>query len=242
MTLNSKVDILAFAAHPDDIELAAAGTLMKHIAQGKTVAIVDLTQGEMGSRGTIQTRYEEAAAASEIMGIKFRENLKMADGFFEINEVNKLKIVEQIRRFQPSIVLANAMHDRHPDHGRAGQLVSEACFLAGLIKVKTEWNGEAQTHYRPKAVYHYIQDYYIKPDFVIDVTDFYDRKLAAIKAYKTQFFNPESKEPQTPISGQGFLDFVSSRMIEHGRPIGAKYGEGFTVERFPGVNDLFDLI
>jgi len=241
MTLNSKVDILAFAAHPDDIELSAAGTLMKHIAQGKTVAIVDLTQGEMGSRGTIQTRYEEAAAASEIMGIKFRENLQLADGFFEINEANKRKIVEQIRRFQPSIVLANAKHDRHPDHGRAGQLVSEACFLSGLIKVETEWNGEKQTKHRPKAVYQYIQDYYIDPDFVVDITDFYDRKVEAIKAYKTQFFDPNSKEPQTPISGEDFFEFINSRMLQFGRPIGVKYAEGFTVERFIGVDDLFDL-
>ncbi len=241
MTLNSKVDILAFAAHPDDIELGASGTIMKHIAQGKTVAIVDLTQGEMGSRGTIQTRYEEAAAASDIMGVKFRENLQMADGFFEINEANKRKVVEQIRRFQPTIVLANAVHDRHPDHGRGGQLVSEACFLSGLIKVETEWNGENQAAHRPKAVYHYIQDYYITPDFVVDVTDFYDRKMDSIQAYKTQFFNPNSKEPQTPISAQGFLDSISSRMMEFGRPIGVKYAEGFTVERFIGVNDLFDL-
>ena len=241
MALNSKVDILAFAAHPDDVELAASGTIMRHIAQGKTVAIVDLTQGELGSRGTIETRYEEAAAASEIMGVKFRENLKMADGFFEINEENKRKIVEQIRRFQPTIVLANAMHDRHPDHGRGGKLVSEACFLSGLIKVETEWEGEKQSHHRPEVVYHYIQDYYIKPDFVVDVTDFFDRKLQAIRAFKTQFFNPDSKEPETPISGQGFLDSVQSRMIEYGRPIGVKYAEGFTTERFVGVDDLFDL-
>ena len=239
--LKTKVDILAFAAHPDDIELSASGTLMKHIAQGKTVAIVDLTQGEMGSRGTIHTRYEEAAAASEILGISYRENVKMEDGFFEINEVNKRKIIEQVRRFQPEIVLANAVRDRHPDHGRAGQLVSEACFLSGLVKVETEWEGEAQTAHRPKAVYHYIQDYYIKPDFVVDVTEFHERKMASIQAYKTQFFNPDSKEPETPISSKGFLDAVESRMREYGRPIGAQYAEGFTVERFIGVENLFDL-
>lgn len=241
MTLKSKVDILAFAAHPDDVELAASGTIMKHIAQGKTVAIVDLTQGEMGSRGTIHTRYEEAAAASEIMGVKHRVNLLMEDGFFEINEANKRKIVEQIRRFQPEIVLANAVNDRHPDHGRGSQLVSEACFLAGLVKVETEWDGEKQEKYRPKAVYHYIQDYYIKPDFVVDVTDFFDRKMASIQAYKTQFFNPDSKEPETPISSKSFLDAIESRMMEYGRPIGAKYAEGFTVERFLGVEDLLEL-
>jgi bacillithiol biosynthesis deacetylase BshB1 len=241
MTQNSKVDILAFAAHPDDVELAASGTIMKHIAQGKTVAIVDLTQGEMGSRGTIHTRYEEAAAASEILGVKHRVNLKMEDGFFEINEENKRKIIEQIRRFQPEIVLANATSDRHPDHGRGSKLVSEACFLSGLVKIETQWDGQGQVAHRPKAVYHYIQDYYIKPDFVVDVTDFFDRKMQSIQAYKTQFFNPDSKEPETPISGQGFLDAVKSRMIEYGRPIGAKYAEGFTVERFIGVKDMFDL-
>lgn len=239
--MNSKVDILAFAAHPDDVELAASGTIMKHISQGKTVAIVDLTQGELGSRGTIQTRYDEAAAASEIIGIMHRVNLKMADGFFEITEENKRKIVEQIRRFQPEIVLANAISDRHPDHGRGGQLVSEACFLSGLVKVETEWNGEKQTAHRPKVVYHYIQDYYIKPDFVVDITAFQDRKIAAIQAYKTQFYNPNSNEPKTPISGEDFLDFIKARAMEFGRPIGAQYAEGFTVERFIGVEDLFDL-
>jgi len=241
MIAKSKVDILAIAAHPDDVELGASGTLMKHIAQGKTAAIVDLTQGEMGSRGTIQTRYEEAAAASEILGVKHRVNLMMEDGFFEMNESNKLKIIEQIRRFQPEIVLANAMSDRHPDHGRAGKLISDACFLSGLIKVETEWDGEQQTAHRPKAVYHYIQDYYIKPDFVVDVTEYFDRKMEAILAYKTQFFDPNSSEPETPISSKGFLDSVKARMLEYGRPIGVKYAEGFTVERFIGVNDLFDL-
>ena len=241
MTSNSKVDILAFAAHPDDIELSAAGTLMKHIDEGKKVAIVDLTQGELGSRGTIETRYAEAADASKIMGIHHRENLKMRDGFFEINEENKRKIVEQIRRFQPEIVLANAVRDRHPDHGRGGQLVSEACFLSGLRKVETEWNGEQQLPHRPKVVYHYIQDYYIDPDFVVDVSDYYDRKMEAIQAYKTQFFDPNSKEPETPISGKNFLDFIESRMIQFGRPIGAQYAEGFTTARFLGVDSLFDL-
>ena len=240
--MNLKVDILAFAAHPDDIELSASGTLMKHIAQGKTVAIVDLTQGEMGSRGTIQSRYEEAAAASKIMGIHLRENIQLADGFFEINEENKRKVIEQIRRFQPSIVLANAVRDRHPDHGRAGQLASEACFMSGLSKVETSLNGESQAAHRPNAVYHYIQDYYIDPDFVVDVSEFYERKIEAIKAYKSQFFDPDSDAPETPISGKDFFQFLSSRMMQYGRPIGVKYAEGFTAERFVGVNDLFDLI
>ena len=239
--MNEQVDILVFAAHPDDAELSCAGTIMKHIAGGAKVAIVDLTQGELGSRGTIASRYEEAKAASEILGISYRENLKMADGWFEINEANKRLIIEQIRRFQPKIVIANALTDRHPDHGRGGKLVSEACFLSGLRKIETSWNGEKQMHHRPNAVYHYIQDYYIKPDFVVDVTDFVDRKIDAIKAYASQFFDPNSTEPATPISGEDFFDFIRARMKEMGRPAGMKYAEGFTVERFMGVENLLDL-
>lgn len=236
-----KLDILAFAAHPDDVELSAAGTLMKHIAAGQKVGIVDLTQGEMGSRGTIKTRYAEAEEASNIMGIHVRENLKMEDCFFELNEKNKRLIVEQIRRFQPTIVLANAVEDRHPDHGRASQLVSEACFLAGLTKMETAWNGEQQTPHRPNAVYHYIQDRYLHPDFVVDVSDFVERKTEAIRAYKTQFYDPMSHEPDTPISGKEFFDFIRGRMMQFGRPINAKYAEGFTVERLIGVNSLLNI-
>lgn len=234
-------DILAFAAHPDDVELSCAGTLMKHIEAGMSVGIVDLTQGEMGSRGTIETRYAEAADASKIMGVSERVNLKMADGFFEINEKNKRLIVEQIRRFRPKIVLVNAVSDRHPDHGRGSQLVSEACFLAGLRRVETSFDGQNQEAYRPEVVYHYIQDYHIQPDFVVDVTDFVDRKIEAIKAYKTQFYDPNSTEPQTPISGADFFEFITSRMREFGRTAGVKYAEGFTVERYPKVNFLTDL-
>jgi len=236
-----KLDILAFAAHPDDVELSASGTLMKHIALGKKVGIVDLTQGELGSRGTIETRYTEAEKASQIMGIHYRENLKMRDGFFEINEENKLSIIQQIRKTQPTIVLANAVSDRHPDHARASKLISEACFYAGLVKIETQMDGEIQMAHRPKVLYHYIQDRFIRPDFVVDVSDFVDAKLEAIKAFKTQFYDPESNEPNTPISGKEFLDFIKSRMRELARPIGADYAEGFTVERFVGVNDLFDL-
>jgi bacillithiol biosynthesis deacetylase BshB1 len=235
------MDILAFAAHPDDVELSCSGTLMKAISQGKKVGIIDLTQGELGSRGTIETRYAEAATASEIMGLSYRENLKMADGFFEINEANKRLIIQMIRKYRPQIVLANAIEDRHPDHGRAAQLVSEACFLAGLHRIETEYEGQQQKAYRPKAVYHYIQDYYIKPDFVVDITPFIERKIEAIKAYKTQFYDPNSTEPQTPISGAEFFDFIKGRMLQFGRPIGAQYAEGFTVEREIGVEDLFDL-
>jgi bacillithiol biosynthesis deacetylase BshB1 len=236
-----KVDILAFAAHPDDIELSASGTLMQQIALGKTVAIVDLTQGELGSRGTIVTRYSEAAEASTIMGISARNNLKLADGFFEQNEQSLRLIIEQIRYFQPEIVLANAVEDRHPDHAKAAKLVSEACFLAGLRKIETSYNGATQEAHRPKAVYHYIQDHFIKPDFVVDVSPFVERKIEAIKAFKTQFYDPNSSEPKTPISGEEFFDFIKGRMLQFGRSIGVKYAEGFTVERPIGVKNLVDL-
>ncbi|MFN5416899.1 MAG: bacillithiol biosynthesis deacetylase BshB1 [Flavobacteriia bacterium] len=236
-----KIDILAFAAHPDDIELSAAGTILKHIQEGKTVAIVDLTQGELGSRGTIETRYSEAHAAAQILGLSDRVNLKMEDGFFIHSQENLLKIVEQIRYFQPEIVLCNAIEDRHPDHAKGSKLVSDACFLAGLRKIETTYKGEKQVAHRPKMVYHYIQDHYIKPDFVIDVTDFVEQKFASIRAYKTQFFDPNSTEPKTPISGEEFFDFLRGRMAEFGRPIGVKYAEGFTVERILGVESFFDL-
>ncbi len=236
-----KLDILAFGAHPDDVELSTSGTILKHIAQGKIVGIVDLTQGEMGSRGTIETRYEEAKNAAKILGVTYRHNLKMEDGFLSNTKENLLKIVEQIRLLKPEIVLANAIEDRHPDHEKGSKLVSEACFLAGLVKVETTYNGIKQEVYRPKTVYHYIQDRYIKPDFVIDVTDFYEQKMQAILAYKTQFFNPGQDGPKTPISGQDFLDFLTGRMSEMGRAIGARYAEGFTVERTLGVENLFTL-
>lgn len=236
-----KVDILAFGAHPDDVELAASGTILKSIQQGKKVGIVDLTQGELGSRGTIETRYAEAADAATILGIEARVNLKMEDGFFQHSPENLRKIVEQIRYFKPRIVLANAIQDRHPDHPKGSKLVSEACFLAGLRKIETTFNGEPQEAYRPEVVYHYIQDRYSKPDFVVDVTEFVEQKFDSIRAYKTQFFDPNSNEPQTPISGKEFFEFLRGRMSEFGRQIGVQYAEGFTVERLIGVEDLFDL-
>lgn len=225
-----KLDILAFSAHPDDIELSCSGTLLKQIQLGYKAGIVDLTQGELGSRGTINTRYSEAKEASEILGLSARENLKMSDGFFEINEENKMKIVQAIRKYQPKTILANAISDRHPDHGRGSQLVSEACFLAGLRKIETQEDGKSQLPWRPESVYHYIQDHYIKPDFVVDISDVIQTKLASIKAYKTQFFDPNSKEPQTPISGEDFLEFIIARAREYGRQIGTQFGEGFTTE------------
>ncbi len=237
-----KLDILAFSAHPDDVELSASGTVLKHIAAGKKVGIIDLTQGELGSRGTPETRKAEAEDSSKILGLTVRHNLKMADGFFEINENNKRLIIEQIRKYKPDIILANADCDRHPDHGRASKLVSEAVFLSGLCKLNTEIGGVAQEPHRPSAVYHYIQDYYIEPDIVIDVTDFIEQKMQSILAFKTQFFDPNSSEPETPISSKEFMEYVESRMRHFGRPIGVEYAEGFTVERYPGVDLLTDLI
>jgi len=237
-----KVDILGIGAHPDDVELSAGGTIAKHVKAGKKVAIVDLTQGELGSRGTIETRYSEAHDASRILGVSFRENLKMQDGFFGHSKEELLKLVVQIRRFQPEIVLANAISDRHPDHGKGSAFISDACFLAGLRKIETELNGKSQQPWRPKAVYHYIQDRYIQPDFAIDVTEFVETKFEAIRAYKTQFYDPESNEPQTPISGKEFFDFLEGRMRQFGREIGVEFAEGYTVERVPGVAYLDHLI
>ena len=236
-----KVDILCIGAHPDDIELSCAGTVLKSVDQGKKVAIVDLTEGELGSRGTIQTRYDEAANASEILGITDRVNLQMPDGFFEITEDNLRKLIIQIRRFQPDIVLCNAVSDRHPDHGRGGDLASRACFLSGLIKIKTEFEGQNQEKWRPKAVYRYIQDRHIDPDFIVDISDYVDQKIESILAYKTQFYNPESKEVDTPISGKNFIEFLKGRWAGYGRSINTEYGEGYTTERTLGVKDLNDL-
>lgn len=237
----SQIDILAIGAHPDDVELSAAGTLLKHRSMGFTTGIIDLTQGELGSRGTKETRYEEAQAASEILGLTDRVNLKMADGFFEHSEENLRLIIEQIRRFKPQIVLVNAVSDRHPDHGKGSKLASEACFLAGLRRIETSWGGVAQEAHRPKFVYHYIQDRYLKPDFAIDVTEFIEQKFDSIKAYKTQFWDPSSSEPKTPISGEEFFEFLRGRMAEFGRSIGVRYAEGYTVERLIGIDSLFDL-
>ncbi|MFK8046573.1 MAG: bacillithiol biosynthesis deacetylase BshB1 [Crocinitomicaceae bacterium] len=236
------VDILAFGSHPDDVELSASGTILKHIAAGKTAAIVDLTQGELGSRGTIDTRYAEASEASKILGLSARENLKMADGFFELSEENKLKVVAQIRRFKPTVILANAISDRHPDHGRGSQLVREAVFLAGLVKIETTWDGEPQEPWRPKSLFFYIQDRYMTPDFVVDISDVIEDKLKSILAYKTQFFNPDSTGPKTPISGQDFIDFLKGRWRDFGRSIGVDFAEGYTAERVPGVEDITELL
>lgn len=237
-----KLDILAFAAHPDDVELSCGGTIIKQVKLGYKVGVVDLTQGELGSRGTAETRKIEATNSSKILGLSVRENLKMADGFFEISQENKLKIVQIIRKYQPKVVFANSINDRHPDHGRASELVSEACFLAGLAKIITTENGLTQKAYRPEVIYHYIQDYYIKPDFIVDVSDFIDLKIESVKAYKTQFFDPNSLEPPTPISGEDFFEFLKARSREFGRLIQREFGEGFTVEKPLEIKDVMQSV
>jgi bacillithiol biosynthesis deacetylase BshB1 len=237
-----QIDILAFGAHPDDVELAAGGTVLKHVSLGKSVAIVDLTQGEMGTRGSKEDRIREAKESSKILGISNRENLNLGDCFFEESKVELIKVIEQVRRFKPNIVLCNAINDRHPDHGRAGALVSRACYLSGLPKIKTQWNEKSQESHRPVAVYHYIQDRWIDPDVIVDISDFFDDKLKAIKAFKSQFYDPLSTEPATPISGEDFLNSIKARAIGLGRYIHTTYGEGFTAERYIGVNDLTTLL
>jgi len=236
-----KLDILAFAAHPDDVELSCSGTLMRHVDQGKRVGIIDLTAGELGSRGSAQLRLQEVEVASEIMGVAVRENLFFRDGYFDNDEEHRLRIIECIRKYRPEIVLANAPSDRHPDHGRAAKLVSDAAFYSGLNKIVTEINGVQQEAYRPRVVYHYIQDRLLTPDFVVDVTPYVSRKIEAIKAFKTQFYDPQSTEPETPISGEHFFNFLKGRMTDLGRDAGFDYAEGFVKSRMLGVVDLFEL-
>jgi len=237
-----KVDILAIGVHPDDIELACSGTVLKAIKDGKTVALLDLTHGELGTRGSGELRLIESQNSAKILGVSKRITLNMGDGFFEHNNENMIEIAKYIRHFQPKIVLANALQDRHPDHGRAGKLIADACFYAGLTKIITEFDGEQQAAHRPTAVYHYIQDYYTKPDLVVDVTSVWDTKIKSILAYSSQFYNPDSDEPETAISSKGFLDFIDGRGWQYGRLINVKYGEGFTMVRPSGVDQILDLI
>jgi bacillithiol biosynthesis deacetylase BshB1 len=236
------LDILVFASHPDDAELSCGGTLIKHISAGKKCGIIDLTRGELGTRGTVTSRDAEAAEASRILGLSVRENLNFADGFFQNDKQHQTEVVKMIRKYQPEIILCNAISDRHPDHSRASQLVSVAAFLAGLIKVETSVDEKKQTAWKTKAIYHYIQDRYIKPDFVVDITDEMELKMQSVMAYKTQFFNPDSTEPSTAISTKEFVEFLHARAMEMGRQINVKYAEGFTAERFIGVKNLFDLL
>lgn len=241
-----KIDILAIGVHPDDVELSCSGTLLRHLASGKTVGLLDLTRGELGTRGTAEIRDQEAADAARLMGASFRKNLGMADGLFQYTPDNLKKIIQVIRTHQPDIVLANALNDRHPDHGRAAKLTADACYYAGLVKIETEdENGDKQDRWRPKAVYHYIQDYNLEPDFVVDISDFIEKKMELIRAFKSQFYVPEakeySKELSSPISSKAFMDFLKAKASTYGRPAGFDFAEGFNVARTPGVKNLFDL-
>jgi bacillithiol biosynthesis deacetylase BshB1 len=236
-----KLDILVIAAHPDDAEISCGGTIAKHVSLGFKVGVVDLTRGELGTRGTAAIRDQEAADSSKILGLSVRENLGLRDGFFKNSEEDQLKVVKAIRKYQPEIVLTNAIYDRHPDHGRASDLVYESCFLSGLTKVETQENGKPQVAWRPKSVYYFIQSQYIQPDFVVDVSDFWEKKLESLRAYRSQFYDPQSKEPETFISNPGFLKLIEARGHEMGYAIGAKYGEGYTVKNLIGVDSLFHL-
>ena len=240
--MSSSVDILAFGAHPDDVELACGGTLLSHIANGKTAGIVDLTYGDLGTRGTVEIRKEEAAAAADILGVSFRENLGYKDGFFLNDKEHQLGVIRMLRKYRPKVVLANAISDRHPDHGRAAAMVKDAVFLSGLHKIETEMDGENQEAYRPPALYHYIQYHAVHPDITVDITDFVDQKMEAVLAHKSQFYNPESSEPKTVISNPGFMDAVRARSREVGMQISVEYAEGFTTPRNIGTADLFSLI
>jgi len=237
-----KLDILALAAHPDDVELSCAGTLHKAVKSGKKVGVVDFTQGELGTRGTPQTRLEEAQASADILGLSVRDNLGFRDGFFKADETHQLEVIRVLRKYRPDIVFANAIDDRHSDHVRASFLAKESCFLSGLAKIETYDDGELQAPWRPKVVYHYIQSIPIEPDFIVDVTDEWDVKMNSVKAFKTQFFDPDSNEPETYISNPRFMEMVNSRGVHYGHEIGVRYGEGFTVERKLGVNDITTLI
>ncbi|WP_297869564.1 bacillithiol biosynthesis deacetylase BshB1 [uncultured Flavobacterium sp.] len=236
-----KLDILAFGAHPDDVELGCSGTIAKEVSLGKKVGIIDLTRGELGTRGSVEIRNSESAKASEILGVVVRDNLDMRDGFFVNDEAHQLKVIEMIRKYQPEIVLCNAVKDRHIDHGKGSKLVSDACFLSGLRQIKTELNGEAQEAWRPKVVYHYIQWQNIEPDFVVDISEFMDKKMDSVLAYGSQFYDPNSKEPVSPITSKNFLDSVKYRAQDLGRLVGVEYAEGFTTERYLAVNSLGDL-
>ena len=238
-----KLDILIMAAHPDDAEMSCGGTMAAAIAKGKKVGIVDFTKGELGTRGTPEIRASESAAASKILGISVRENLGFRDGFFRNDENHQLKLIAAIRRYQPEIVLANAIEDRHPDHGKGASLAVDACFLSGLRMIKTvDTDGTPQKEWRPKNLFHYIQDRYIEPNFVIDISDFWDLKEASIRAYRSQFFDANSVEPETYLTSPVFMEFLNARSREFGHKIGAKHGEGYTTTKTIGVKDLFDLM
>ncbi|WP_166963373.1 bacillithiol biosynthesis deacetylase BshB1 [Yeosuana marina] len=238
-----KLDILAIGAHPDDVELGCAATLAKEIANGSQVGIIDLTRGELGTRGTAETRFEEANNAAEILGVSVRVNMEFADGFFVNDKTHQLELIKMIRKFKPEIVICNAIDDRHIDHAKGSQLVCDACFLSGLLKIDTklEDDDKWQEPWRPKQIYHYIQWKNLEPDVVVDVSGFMDKKMASVMAYKTQFYDKDSKEPITPIATKNFTDNIKNRAIDMGRLIGTDYGEGYTVDRYIAVDSLFHL-
>lgn len=237
-----KLDILAFGAHPDDVELGCGGTLAKEIHFGKKIGIIDLTRGELGTRGSAEIRDKEAEKAAQILGVAIRENLRMRDGFFLNDEAHQLRIIEIIRKYKPEIVLCNAIEDRHIDHAKGSSLISDACFLSGLRKIETKYENQVQDAWRPKVVYHYIQWKTIEPDFVVDISGFEKKKVEAIMAYDSQFFNPDTNEPVTPITTKNFLESINYRAQDLGRLIGTDFAEGFNVERYLAVNSLTDLI
>lgn len=237
-----KLDILAFGVHPDDVELGCSGTILACVAEGKKVGIVDLTQGELGTRGSAETRKEEAAEAAKVLQASVRENLKMADGFFQNDEKHQRKVIEVIRKYRPEIVLCNALEDRHPDHGRSAQLVEDAAFLSGLRKIETVVEGELQEAWRPKYIFHYLQDRFLQPDFVFDISDYFDKKLQSVLCYKTQFFNPDLNEPQTYISSPAFFESIKARSMMLGKRIGVQYAEGYITKKMIGVNTFNSFI
>ena len=237
-----KLDILAISAHPDDIELSCSGTLIAHKSQGYTTGILDLTEGEMSTRGTPATRQKESAEASEIMGLSMRENLGLSDAKFDLSFENQLRVIKVLRKFRPEIILANALYDRHPDHVRAAELIEEAVFKSGLVKIETEDEKRIQSPWRPKKVYHYIQSVSLEPDFICDITAHMEEKMAAIRVFKSQFFDPKSKEPNTYISNPDFLKLIEARSREWGHRIGVSFGEGFVQRQSLGVKNLFDLV
>lgn len=236
-----KLDILAFGAHPDDVELGCGATIAKEISLGKKVGIVDLTRGELGTRGSAEIRDQEAAKAANILGVSVRENLAFRDGFFVNDEEHQLEIIKMIRKYKPEIVLCNAIDDRHIDHGKGSKLVSDACFLSGLRRIETTFDGDNQDAWRPKLVYHYIQWENIEPDFVVDISEFMDKKIEAVMAYSSQFYDPNSKEPMSPIASKNFTESIEYRAKDLGRLVFAEYAEGFTVERYVAVNSLGNL-
>jgi bacillithiol biosynthesis deacetylase BshB1 len=240
--IQKKLDILAIGAHPDDVELGCSATLAKEISLGKKVGILDLTRGELGTRGSAEIRAKEAENAAKILGVSVRENLKFEDAFFMNDKKHQLDVIKVIRKYKPDIVLCNAIDDRHIDHGKGSKLASDACFLSGLRKIETSLDGRVQEPWRPKHVYHYIQWKNIEPDFVVDISEFMHLKIASVMAYSSQFFDPKSDEPTSPITSKNFLDSIKYRAQDLGRLIGKDYAEGFTVERFVAVNQLDDII